>query len=489
MTGSTMAEALGFDVFAFANETEKPLEKQRYHKFDLGSHLSDPRKLVSEWIQSHQDAYLDAPDAVAFLYAHHVTSADEALLQFKYNGIGSMRARLHGLSMLPTWTELVSYRTQFQTLGTNPKLFHCVSNPLIQGPTFSVFDGPRGVLQKVRLSQTTWMSQKVTLTEQGHLKNIYAALWTDTNHLDVTLKWKMVTSLGSGSVTIAEGSIHVDAINGSYSDAVFERGQGVLLEPHVPYFIIFWNDNDGSASVYYNDTTDANANDSMQISKDEGHTWTSMDVSSGATVGSIVYQLSIQIDATRPYNQLTAPGVINLLGESYAILRCKEIEDNVYLSLAYSKHFLGLAKLKLGNFGVNETRMDYKINYKECHPIGKLTRLTLRFETTDGKLYDFKGHNHSLTLAMHYMVPRQQEFFKHSVLNPNYTGDYMEYQFKDEEDESDDQDIDYSRDYQDGSNVALENYRTVEQRNLPDFQHLREYQKMEEESRRRLGLI
>lgn len=76
--------------------------------------------------------------------------------------------------------------------------------------------------------------------------------------------------------------------------------------------------------------------------------------------------------------------------------------------------------------------------------------------------------------------------FQNSILNPNYDGDFVKYQFDEGagfEQDSDEQDIDYSRDV-----VDIETYRDIERRNLPDEQHLREIQKIEETRRHQLGL-
>lgn len=126
---------------------------------------------------------------------------------------------------------------------------------------------------------------------------------------------------------------------------------------------------------------------------------------------------------------ITAPGVIYLLGAQYCILKCKEIEDHLYGSLSYGKFSPGIAMFKL--FAVNDfshQRLDY-VNFQKrpFHPIGKLDRLTVRFEDANGVLYDFKGANHIMMFNIKYLVPTQKHKFTKSILNPNYNFDFHAY--------------------------------------------------------------
>ncbi len=132
-------------------------------------------------------------------------------------------------------------------------------------------------------------------------------------------------------------------------------------------------------------------------------------------------------DATS--HKLVAPGVLYLLGTRYCILRCEELDDHVYGSRSYGPWSPGMAVLKM--FNVNDVahqRIDF-VNFsrKPFHPIGKLDKLSLRFETSDGQLYDFKGINHLLVLSVKYYVPSQKRGFEGSVLNPNYQKDFASY--------------------------------------------------------------
>jgi hypothetical protein len=134
---------------------------------------------------------------------------------------------------------------------------------------------------------------------------------------------------------------------------------------------------------------------------------------------------------------INAPGLLNLTGERFILLRCPEIENYVYGSVAYGNNSPGLALFKMGVVGYADTRFDFaSIQYKEFHPIGKLSRLTLRFERTSGDLYDFKGVNHHLLLVIRTLIPKSTERVARSTLNPNYTPNFLEHMRQMEEKET-----------------------------------------------------
>jgi hypothetical protein len=147
---------------------------------------------------------------------------------------------------------------------------------------------------------------------------------------------------------------------------------------------------------------------------------------------------------------VTSPGIVYFIGNKYILLRCPEIEEHLFGSLSYSKYSLGLAKFRVDNVGINTERLVItKLPVREFHPIGKLSRLTLIFETSKGTLYDFKGVNHNITFAVYYFEPTQNKFPEGSILNPEYKMNYMEYKYYQEgiEGDSEEEEIDeYSRD-------------------------------------------
>lgn len=127
---------------------------------------------------------------------------------------------------------------------------------------------------------------------------------------------------------------------------------------------------------------------------------------------------------------MISPGMINLSGQRYLILRCPEIEDHLYGSYAYNSNTpgLGMFKIAAGQNEITNLRWDYAtLLRKPIHPIGKLSKLTFRFEVTNGELYDFKGINHQFMLAIKFYIPSRKKNFDRSSLNPNYNPNLVEY--------------------------------------------------------------
>jgi len=149
---------------------------------------------------------------------------------------------------------------------------------------------------------------------------------------------------------------------------------------------------------------------------------------------------------------ITSPGIVYFIGNKYIIMKCPEIEEHLYRSLSFSNISLGLAKFRVDNVGINNEKLSItKIPVREFHPIGKLARITLKFVTNSGTLYDFKGVNHNIVIAIYYYEPTQKNFPTGSILNPEYKMNYIDYQYKQEEiegdsDEDDDDEEDFSRD-------------------------------------------
>jgi len=148
--------------------------------------------------------------------------------------------------------------------------------------------------------------------------------------------------------------------------------------------------------------------------------------------------------------EITAPGIVFFIGEKYITLRCPEIEEHAYGSLAYNNYSLGIAKFQTTSLGITDQRFELqKAPKKVFHPIGKLSKMTFRFETANGQIYDFKGVNHTITYIIYYYSPKidiKKEF--KSLLNPNYKNNFNDYRYtNDEQEESDLEDEDeFSRD-------------------------------------------
>lgn len=188
----------------------------------------------------------------------------------------------------------------------------------------------------------------------------------------------------------------------------------------VDYWLIIWEDTqeDDATSLGVTYNVSAKTNPAM-FSTDDGTTWQSvpLDKLYCVTVTSIMKTF-----------YMNSPGLVSLIGERFVILRCPEIESHVYGSGGYGINSPGLGLFKMGVVGYSDSRFDFSsIRYKEFHPIGKLSRLTFRFETLRKNLYDFRGVNHHIMLVVRYYVMNTHPDFLKFTLNPHYNPNFMNY--------------------------------------------------------------
>lgn len=129
-------------------------------------------------------------------------------------------------------------------------------------------------------------------------------------------------------------------------------------------------------------------------------------------------------------HEIKPPGVINLLGIRYVVLRCPEIESLI------GTHSFGSSTPGIGVFvlGLNQQTIKQRLDFvhyvrKPFHPIEKLHRLTFRFEINDGRPYDFKGVDMFMILQINTYAPVKKVDFdpRQSILQPNYNPDFIQY--------------------------------------------------------------
>ena len=137
---------------------------------------------------------------------------------------------------------------------------------------------------------------------------------------------------------------------------------------------------------------------------------------------------SVDVDVIEEF-RLVSPGLVQLSGERYITVHCDEIENHLRGSMMFNNYSPGLAMVNLGVQGFSENRVDFfSVKYKEFHPIGKLTGLKFSLKTPDGDLYDLKHVNWHMLVSIKYYVPKKQEMFEKSTLNPNYNYNFLQYQ-------------------------------------------------------------
>jgi hypothetical protein len=370
----------------------------------------------------------------------------------------------------------------------NKQLYHSVDLPssISLGNQYIVFEGPRGVVRNQSISIGNYIAQQFTVSDQAYFTGVNAALYLDPNFTNGGISvnqnafWSLYTSsnnlpknliqtsnfnfnTSNYDILKSSNTIAVTSIDGAYSDT--QPPFQVFLNPG-KYWIVMTSTTN-AISIFYNDIpTYASYNPFIYNNSGINNPimsnlqWSSFN----DTQNGVYFQASIQIILQDTYHYLTAPGIYSLIGERYIVVRCPEIEQHSYRSLAFTKHCLGLAKIKLGVVGFSENSGDFSsVPLREFHPIGRLPKLSFRFETLSGLIYDFKGVNHTMTFAIYYYEPIQKQVFTNSILNPNYNGNFIQYMqtIEGEEDDSDDQEEEYSRD-------APYNYQNIEARHMPE---------------------
>ena len=432
MKDSSMAESLGFDGYVRKSENHKTIFDRNYEVFLVDSYPGFSNTTVIDTYKEIQKG-ISLNSVISWLQAppYNVSENNAIILANRMYPYKDNYQLFHSVDI------------DFPTLQTNPEE--------LAANTYTLFEGPKGVIRTISLADYK-IAQRFYVPYKTNLVKIYTALQTDELSPGSIATFSIQEDVGGvpSGVALETGSIAVSFIDGSFSDST---DLSYPFDADTYYWVVF--DTGVNINIFYNDVLVSNT--SLQVF--ENGAWTKLD----DLVNEIYYQLTLRVDVCNDYHKIKGPGIYSLVGERYIILRCKEIEENSYRSLAYTGNTLGVAKFRLGVVGYREERLDYSsVPNREFHPIGKLSRLTLRFETASGKLYDFKDVNHTLTFAVQYLEPTGKVEFTNSIINSNYNGDFMKYQYsqQEQEEDSDDQDMDYNRD-------EFEKYKKNEARNLP----------------------
>ena len=125
-----------------------------------------------------------------------------------------------------------------------------------------------------------------------------------------------------------------------------------------------------------------------------------------------------------------SPGMMNLATDNYVILRCPEIENHLRGSFSVNEQNdpgMGVLNIDVQGYASGRTEF-FSVIYKEFHPIGKLDKMTFRFERkSDKQLYDFKNINLHFLMSIKFLRPYQKNTLNKSILNPNYDPNYLGY--------------------------------------------------------------
>lgn len=438
MKNSTIAESLGFDLYIDPNQELVPEASRLYQPIHFENYN-----------------YSNSNDPIAIRIIQTNNPPDYIPLMMEKTGL--------------TANQVIPYITRWVPLIDDFQLYHSVDeeNPaILQGPTYDVFEGPRSVILQTSISNGARAAQIFYVTENCFLTSVSVGFGLMDRSVQVPsalfAHWALypVDSNGfpiTSAPPIATSPIAIDYVDGGLSVDIV--ASPIPLSQQTYYALLIYDNSStipGGLTVYYNDIVPPPARSIFFAETTSAGPWTAYDVD------DIYYAMSAIITVCKPYHKVTAPGVYNLIGDRYIVLRCPEIEENSYRSLAYTRYNMGLAKFRMGITGYGDHRMDFSsVPSREFHPIGRFTRMTLRFERPDGTLYDFKGVNHIITFAIKYYEPTQKTEFKNSVINPNYTGDFINYlRTQEEQEEESDDGEDYDRD-------VLMKYKRAESQFMP----------------------
>lgn len=308
------------------------------------------------------------------------------------------------------------------------------------------FIGPLNVNRSFNLSTDgnyNSIGQTVTITENSKIHSIQIH-FNDNNTVDYNIDFYRIDDDGNmrleplitvhGDTVKAPGeNLKTHKINDTRSDLIHTR---FLIGLHVhdgdtDVAINFINTPSSDETMFvFNTTLDGELEIVNQVDiLNDG----SQNVGPGVT-GTV--HMCMNVSTKTLLHKIEAPGMYSLIGDRYTILRCPEIEQHLFASHSFEKYSMGLAKFKLAVLGYDESRFDFAtLPPRKFHPIGKLTHMTFRFERPDQSLYNFRGVNHTITIAIRYLVPKQKSLnFDKYVLNPDYDPDFFRYQQNEDSD-------------------------------------------------------
>lgn len=172
-----------------------------------------------------------------------------------------------------------------------------------------------------------------------------------------------------------------------------------------------------------------------------------------AVTGSVAGDPEPALNQTKAW-VIMPPGALNLNGTRFILLRCPQIECATSALSAQSVS-TGIGLFKLYDQSLAHLRFDFvKLSTVDFHPIGKLSRLHLRFERLEGGLYDFKGSDFHILMVVRFLqrvrptysgrrVPRgsgercngeRKQAIAGHHLNPDYDPDVLAYSSRARED-------------------------------------------------------
>jgi hypothetical protein len=140
-----------------------------------------------------------------------------------------------------------------------------------------------------------------------------------------------------------------------------------------------------------------------------------------------LHTMAVSIKSLVSGQAIEPEGIVDLFGERYIQLRCPEIEEHLHRNRAYERYNVGLAIVPTSLEYRNLSEKFVMLPSRMFHPIGRLKRMTFRFETSGGELYNFNGIDHTVTMIVRYYKVTEAEPLDAFVQNPHYRSNYLEY--------------------------------------------------------------
>lgn len=128
-----------------------------------------------------------------------------------------------------------------------------------------------------------------------------------------------------------------------------------------------------------------------------------------------------------PVHEIVSPGIVDLTGPRYILVKCPEIESLLYRDRSAEPFHAGLGMVKMGTNAYQEQRFDF-VSFPRrnlTNPIGKVSKLSFQLVKPDGTLYNSRGVNNALLLVIRYLTvgPPKHDPAAQLRLNPQYTAD------------------------------------------------------------------
>ena len=114
---------------------------------------------------------------------------------------------------------------------------------------------------------------------------------------------------------------------------------------------------------------------------------------------AIVNFQELEVTMRETVHSLHAPNLPQLFGERYIIFVCSDVQKVVQHE--NNNH---IEHITFNGFGYNKAKYDNKFVHNFLHPLN-MSQLRIRFVTSKGEAYNFKGLNHTMKIGIRYLRP------------------------------------------------------------------------------------